>query len=100
MRLLIKDGRGHRIQAETVLSFKTKTGLRIRSDGEGFSVTDESSAVEGTTGARIFSPHKGRKKNARAFQKWAKARLQKLNSMTFAQVAGALKRAGISYMKA
>lgn len=100
MRLLIRKGRGRRVEADTVLSFKTASGLWIRSDGEGFSVTDQSAAVEGTTGVRVFNPHRGRKKQARAFQKWAKANLQRLNQMTFSQVLGALKRAGISYVKA
>jgi hypothetical protein len=83
-----------------VLSFKTASGLWIKSDGEGFSVTDQSAAVEGATGTTIFNPHRGRKKHARAFQKWAKDRLERLNHMTFSQVLGALKRAGISYVKA
>jgi hypothetical protein len=100
MRLLISRGRGRRVQADTVLSFKTASGLWVRSDGEGFSITDQSAAVEGTTGVKIFNPHRGRKKQARAFQKWAKTNLQKLNKMSFSQVLGALKRAGISYVKA
>ncbi len=72
-------------------------------DDVGFSVAEvvENSEVEGgTTGRKIFNPHRGRKKYAAAFRKWAKANRQKLNGMTFSQVLGALKRAGISYVKA
>lgn len=72
-------------------------------DDVGFSVAEvvENSEVEGTTtGRKIFNPHRGRKKYATAFRKWATANRKKLESMSFTQVLGALKRRGISYVKA
>lgn len=71
-------------------------------DDVGFSVAEVGDEeVEGSkAGRKIFSPHRGRKKHAAAFRKWAKANRKKLESMSFTQVLGALKRRGISFVKA
>lgn len=71
-------------------------------DDVGFSVAEVTDAeVDGAgSGRKIFNPHRGRKKHSAAFRKWAKANRKKLESMTFAQVLGALKRRGISFVKA
>ena len=71
-------------------------------DDTGFSIETIEDEVEGSTSPRkkIFNPYRGRKKQARAFRKWAKTNRKKLETMTFSQVLGALKRAGISYVKA
>lgn len=76
-----------------ILSF-TVGNLRVRADEEGFSINE----VEGS-GSRIYSTYQGRKRNARAFHKWAEANREKLAEMSFAQVMRALKRAGISFLK-
>jgi hypothetical protein len=77
--------------------------LRVWADDTGFAISEvmEDDEVEGAkAGRKIFNPHRGRKKQAAAFRKWAVANRKRLESMTFAQVLGALKRRGISFVKA
>jgi hypothetical protein len=86
-------------KAVGLLSFKTAGGLRIRADEDGFSVAEEAEGVEGGPGVKIFNPYQGRKKHTAAFTKWAKTNRRKLETMTMGRVLGALKRAGIRFVK-